>query len=160
MTLISARSAARRKMSMLLLASASAAFQPAALPAQPMSRAVAPTMGYEKELGATGPLGYWDPIGLVRAARPRAAPHASASVATRGARADWVRAPAAQGKRASPEQFARYRAVEIKHGRIAMAACTGATPASSQTIPRPPAPGRRASLSARPPGSTQRVRSR
>jgi len=50
------------------------------------------TMGVESELGATGPLGYWDPLGLAVA---------------------------------KPEKFARWRAVEIKHGRIAMAATTG-----------------------------------
>lgn len=49
-------------------------------------------MGVETELGATGPLGYWDPLGL---------------------------------STKNPERFARYRAVELKHGRIAMAACTG-----------------------------------
>jgi len=44
------------------------------------------------ELGAIGPLGYWDPLGM--------------------------------GK-AKPEKFTRWRAVEIKHGRIAMMATTG-----------------------------------
>ena len=29
------------------------------------------TMGVESELGATPPLGYWDPLGLVRDWRPR-----------------------------------------------------------------------------------------
>merc|ERR1719183_513875 len=50
------------------------------------------TMGFESELGATGPLGLWDPLGLTKA---------------------------------KPEKFTRWRAVEIKHGRIAMAATTG-----------------------------------
>lgn len=49
-------------------------------------------MGVETELGATGPLGYWDPLGF--------------SVK-------------------QPEKFKRWRAVELKHGRIAMAATTG-----------------------------------
>merc|ERR1719487_685116 len=56
------------------------------------SRSAGPLMGVETELGATGPLGYWDPLGL---------------------------------SSSNPEKFARYRAVELKHGRIAMAACTG-----------------------------------
>jgi len=46
----------------------------------------------KNELGATGPLGYWDPLGMGKAA---------------------------------PEKFTRWRAVEIKHGRIAMMATTG-----------------------------------
>jgi len=48
--------------------------------------------GLESELGAVGPLGFWDPLGL---------------------------------SAAQPEKFRRYRAVELKHGRIAMAATTG-----------------------------------
>jgi len=48
---------------------------------------------YENELGATAPLGFWDPLGLA--------------------------------SKASPEKFKRWRATEIKHGRIAMAATTG-----------------------------------
>eukprot|EP00316_Scyphosphaera_apsteinii_P013141 CAMPEP_0119318076 /NCGR_PEP_ID=MMETSP1333-20130426/45369_1 /TAXON_ID=418940 /ORGANISM="Scyphosphaera apsteinii, Strain RCC1455" /LENGTH=208 /DNA_ID=CAMNT_0007324179 /DNA_START=27 /DNA_END=653 /DNA_ORIENTATION=- len=77
------------------LVSAAAAFNVETLPAarQQLTRAMAPSMGYETELGATGPLGYWDPLGLA--------------------------------SKASPEQFARFRAVELKHGRIAMAASTG-----------------------------------
>jgi len=73
----------------------SAAFVPAMAPLRPavsQPAASVVTMGVESELGATGPLGYWDPLGL--------------------------------GK-AKPEKFARWRAVEIKHGRIAMAATTG-----------------------------------
>ena len=38
--------------------------------AQP-ARATTLTMGVESELGATPPLGYWDPLGLVRDWRPR-----------------------------------------------------------------------------------------
>merc|ERR1719235_2832001 len=48
--------------------------------------------GLESELGATGPLGFWDPLGLAAS---------------------------------QPEKFRRYRAVELKHGRIAMAASLG-----------------------------------
>ena len=59
--------------------------------AQP-ARATTLTMGVESELGATPPLGYWDPLGL--------------SVK-------------------NPDKFPRWRAVELKHGRIAMAASTG-----------------------------------
>jgi len=77
---------------MLSIATAACAFNAPVVPSQ-MMRSVAPVMSYETELGATGPLGYWDPLGL--------------------------------GKSASPEKFARYRAVELKHGRIAMAATTG-----------------------------------
>jgi len=35
------------------------------------------------------------------------------------------RLPPASQSTKQPERFARYRAVELKHGRIAMAACTG-----------------------------------
>eukprot|EP00966_Prymnesium_polylepis_P099024 2293213-Prymnesium_polylepis.1 len=38
---------------------------PAAVPSLQQARS-AVTMGVETELGATGPLGYWDPLGLVR----------------------------------------------------------------------------------------------
>lgn len=62
-------------------------------PSMAVSRASVTQMGFEAELGATGPLGFWDPLGL--------------------------------SSKASPEKFARWRAVEIKHGRIAMAATTG-----------------------------------
>merc|ERR1719426_320549 len=68
-------------------------FQAPAHALAPRASPPAVTMGVETELGATGPLGYWDPLGL--------------------------------GKSASPEKFARWRAVELKHGRIAMAATTG-----------------------------------
>jgi len=61
--------------------------------------AISTTGGYveaptalKDELGAIGPLGYWDPLGM--------------------------------GK-ARPDKFQRWRAVEIKHGRIAMMATTG-----------------------------------
>lgn len=61
--------------------------------------AISTTGGYveaptalKDELGAIGPLGYWDPLGM--------------------------------GK-ARPDKFTRWRAVEIKHGRIAMMATTG-----------------------------------
>jgi len=41
-----------------------------AAPLAPATRAArgaaSPTMGVETELGATGPLGYWDPFGFVR----------------------------------------------------------------------------------------------
>ncbi len=56
-------------------------------------RATGPRAAFENELGAVGPLGFWDPLGLAA--------------------------------KATPDKFARYRAVEIKHGRIAMAATTG-----------------------------------
>jgi light-harvesting complex I chlorophyll a/b binding protein 1 len=46
----------------------------------------------KEQLGAVGPLGYWDPLGMGSTA---------------------------------PEKFTRWRAVELKHGRIAMAATTG-----------------------------------
>jgi light-harvesting complex I chlorophyll a/b binding protein 1 len=49
--------------------------------------------GFENELGATAPLGFWDPLGL--------------------------------STRASPETFRRWRATELKHGRIAMMATVG-----------------------------------
>ena len=35
--------------------------------AAPAAAAASPVMGVESELGATGPLGYWDPLRLVRA---------------------------------------------------------------------------------------------
>tara|TARA_B100000524_G_C23640229_1_gene366403 strand:- start:790 stop:1152 length:363 start_codon:yes stop_codon:yes gene_type:complete len=77
---------------MLALSFASTAFAPPApMPAQAVARAPV-RMGMESELGATGPLGYWDPLGMAEK---------------------------------QPEKFARYRAVELKHGRIAMAAATG-----------------------------------
>ena len=83
-----------RKMA-LLLASSGLGFAPtAAVRAPVVSRAAAPAMGLESELGATGPLlPYWDPLGL--------------------------------GVNASPEKFARWRAVELKHGRISMLATVG-----------------------------------
>jgi len=58
----------------------------------PRASPVAVSMAVETELGATGPLGYWDPLGL---------------------------------SKSKPEKFARWRAVELKHGRIAMVATTG-----------------------------------
>merc|ERR1719231_577490 len=58
----------------------------------PRASPVAVSMAVETELGATGPLGYWDPLGLAKA---------------------------------KPEKFARWRAVELKHGRISMLATTG-----------------------------------
>jgi len=74
--------------------SAAAGFAPTLTPVAPASMRAAPVrMGYETELGATGPLGLWDPLGL--------------------------------SSKASPAKFARWRAVEIKHGRIAMMATTG-----------------------------------
>mmetsp|Transcript_15591 Transcript_15591/g.34916 ORF Transcript_15591/g.34916 Transcript_15591/m.34916 type:complete len:209 (-) Transcript_15591:534-1160(-) len=81
-------------MALSALSAGSLAFAPpTALPARvESSRAAALTMGVETELGAVGPLGYWDPLGLAKA---------------------------------KPEKFNRWRAVEIKHGRIAMAATTG-----------------------------------
>jgi len=77
------------------LASSSAAFAPAAPIASRsvQAHAAAPVMAdLETALGATGPLGYWDPLGM---------------------------------SKKQPEKFNRWRAVEIKHGRIAMAATTG-----------------------------------
>jgi len=65
---------------------------PAALPSRVEATRAALSMGVETELGATGPLGYWDPLGLALK---------------------------------QPEKFQRWRAVEIKHGRIAMMATTG-----------------------------------
>jgi len=81
-------------MALSLVSAASAGFvAPATVPARAqMVKASGLTMGMESELGATGPLGYWDPLGLATA---------------------------------KPEKFARWRAVELKHGRIAMAATTG-----------------------------------
>lgn len=80
-------------MALALATSFAAGFAPpAALPARTQPSRSALTMGVESELGATGPLGYWDPLGLA------------------------VK---------QPEKFTRWRAVEIKHGRIAMMACTG-----------------------------------
>ncbi|KOO29316.1 light harvesting complex protein [Chrysochromulina tobinii] len=79
---------------MLAFVSAAAGFAPTLTPVAPASMRAAPVrMGYETELGATGPLGLWDPLGL--------------------------------SSKASPAKFARWRAVEIKHGRIAMMATTG-----------------------------------
>ena len=53
-------------MALALSAPLTVAFQPpAALPRVHAARS-AVTMGVETELGATGPLGYWDPLGLVR----------------------------------------------------------------------------------------------
>jgi len=75
-----------------LLVAQSVAFQAPALMAAHKAAPVTVIMGMESELGATGPLGYWDPLGLATA---------------------------------KPEKFARWRAVEIKHGRIAMMATTG-----------------------------------
>lgn len=78
---------------MMQLVAAPMAFVPLAAPAvAPASRASV-RMGFETELGATGPLGLWDPLGF-----------------TVGM---------------SDEKFKRWRAVEVKHGRIAMAATTG-----------------------------------
>jgi len=77
----------------LLCSGAVVAFAPpAALPARVQPSRSVLSMGVETELGATGPLGYWDPLGLA------------------------VK---------QPGKFTRWRAVELKHGRIAMMACTG-----------------------------------
>lgn len=47
------------------------AFAPALPTVSPMmTRTTAPVMGMESELGATGPLGFWDPLGLVRSREP------------------------------------------------------------------------------------------
>jgi len=78
-------------MALSLCAGFAPAFTPPALPARVEPRS-AVSMGVETELGATGPLGYWDPLGFSQKA---------------------------------PEKFSRYRAVELKHGRVAMMACTG-----------------------------------
>jgi len=78
----------------LSLSAAALGFAPTLTPLAPSaSRAASVRMAYENELGAVGPLGMWDPLGLA--------------------------------SKASPEKFARWRAVEIKHGRIAMMATTG-----------------------------------
>jgi hypothetical protein len=54
---------------MLAIVSAAAGFAPTLTPVAPASMRAAPVrMGYETELGATGPLGLWDPLGLVSAA--------------------------------------------------------------------------------------------
>jgi hypothetical protein len=54
---------------MLAFVSAAAGFAPTLTPVAPASMRAAPVrMGYETELGATGPLGLWDPLGLVSAA--------------------------------------------------------------------------------------------
>jgi len=84
-----------------VVGSAALAFAPVLPAAAPsMARATNAVMGLETELGATGPLGFWDPMGL-----------------------------------AKPEKFVRYRAVEIKHGRIAMAATVGYIAQECITLP-------------------------
>jgi len=87
---------------MLTVVGSALAFAPALPASAPsmMVRSTGPVMGMESELGATVPLGFWDPLGL-----------------------------------AKPEKFQRYRAVEIKHGRIAMAACTGYIAQECITLP-------------------------
>ena len=50
----------------LAVSTASGFVPPVALPARTQGSRTALIMGVESELGATGPLGYWDPLGLVR----------------------------------------------------------------------------------------------
>ena len=107
------------------------AFAPAMPLQAPLTRSAAPAMGLESELGATGPLlPYWDPLGLVRLALLIASASVCVSSFIPLFHAPDVSPPAgfffySQGQKASPEKFARWRAVEIKHGRIAMLASTG-----------------------------------
>ena len=54
---------------MLAVIDSASGFAPTLTPVAPASMRAAPVrMGYETELGATGPLGLWDPLGLVSAA--------------------------------------------------------------------------------------------
>ena len=74
---------------MLALSCTVLSFAPAEVALRPASRAAvarsAPTMGMESELGALGPLGYWDPLGLVRRSpAPRPPLAAGRSHAPRG----------------------------------------------------------------------------
>jgi len=62
-------------------------------PASRMASSVALKMSFEDALGAQAPLGFWDPLGLL--------------------------------KDADQARFDRLRYVEVKHGRIAMAAILG-----------------------------------
>jgi hypothetical protein len=119
--------------------------------------AISTTGGYveaptalKDELGAIGPLGYWDPLGMVCSPTrqsPCVLPRCVMNAAALHALSRWSLAlPATpyrplplpllsgstaaapdvwQGK-ARPDKFQRWRAVEIKHGRIAMMATTGA----------------------------------
>jgi light-harvesting complex I chlorophyll a/b binding protein 1 len=59
--------------------------------------AAAPVADFSSELGATPPLGFWDPLGLSKANDPQVAAF----------------------------QFKRRRIIEIQHGRVAMLATTG-----------------------------------
>ena len=54
---------------MLAVIYSASGFAPTLTPVAPASMRAAPVrMGYETELGAPGPLGLWDPLGLVSAA--------------------------------------------------------------------------------------------
>ena len=92
-------------------------FAPAPVAPVPVVRAAAPQMGVESELGATGPLGFWDPLGMVStslrlllspciaiptrafvdcaAPHPRALPSRFAHAGVRPAREVW---PLARGR--------------------------------------------------------------
>eukprot|EP00964_Phaeocystis_antarctica_P094636 scaffold61301_cov61-Phaeocystis_antarctica.AAC.4 len=112
--------------------------------------AISTTGGYveaptalKDELGAIGPLGYWDPLGMVRSPTCQspcvllrcvmnaAALHALSRCSLAACAAgDALLPPPASAGKARPDKFTRWRAVEIKHGRIAMMATTGARPSS------------------------------
>ena len=59
------------------------------------------TMGFESELGATGPLGLWDPLGLVRGP-PLHPPRQRACLPVKSTRAPDCRPPCANRRRPSP----------------------------------------------------------
>lgn len=66
-------------------------------PAQQAAKTSALNLAPEKQIGAQAPIGYFDPLGFVK-----------------------------NGPYGSPEEnFEHYRGVEVKHGRIAMAAVVG-----------------------------------
>ena len=125
----------------------------------------APT-ALKDELGAIGPLGYWDPLGMVRSPAPRA--HVAAAqrcnAAALRALSNWRLAASASQHRsaplpllsgstaaaphvwqsqARPEKFQRWRAVELKHGRIAMMATTGARAIAARSLTAAAARGQR-----------------
>mmetsp|Transcript_36986 Transcript_36986/g.45224 ORF Transcript_36986/g.45224 Transcript_36986/m.45224 type:complete len:213 (+) Transcript_36986:114-752(+) len=81
------------------LASTASAFTPPLPGVSPRhsSNVVVSAKPFDKEIGALPPLGFYDPLNLIQ-----------------------------NGPYGSPEEnFFHYRSVEVKHGRIAMAACVG-----------------------------------
>lgn len=82
-------------------------------PAGKLASKAALRMGYEDELGVLPPVGFFDPLGKF----------------IKLIYGSWLTnntiSSVGLSKSATPERFTRWRTVELKHGRVAMAAVTG-----------------------------------